>query len=259
MKSYSPKERALLDAARKGWGPTESLMRDVRAGVPHRLEADPDLGLAAPGPVQTITSVGRFEALKAFARGPWATVTGLAVVGLCSVFGTVLVQETTHSSPRVAPSAMDARMGAESPVAPPQASPPVEVSTVETVALDSLPEAPTEKGSKAKASPSRATTGRPVAAHDEPTPDVDSLAEEVALVRAARKALRDGQPAQALASLSTHATRFPRGVLREERMTLQVLSLCATGDVAQARRVRADLVRMAPSSSHLERLSCADQ
>lgn len=262
MKDYSPKERALLDAARKGWGPSESLMRDVRAGVPDRLEADPDLSLAAPGPVNAVTSVGRLEALKAFARGPWAAATGLAVVGLCSVFGTVLVQEKTHSSPRVAPSALDATPLVESPVAAaPQATPPVEVSPppVETVSLDSLPEAPAEKGAKAKASPPRATTERPNAAHDAPSPDVDSLAEEVTLVRAARKALRDGHPAQALASLSTHATRFPQGVLREERMTLQVLSLCEMGDIAEARRMRAELVRIAPSSSHLERLSCAAQ
>lgn len=244
MNDYSPKERALLAAARKGWGPSDSIVREVRAGVPARAEAAPDLGHGMPGPTGAVAAAERFHALMAFARGPWATVTGLAVVGLISVFGVVLVREHTSSPPPVVPSTLPAPITIAAPV-PTPAIEPKSAPPIESVTLDSLPEARlTPPPAKAKS----------IAA---PPTDADAIAEEVALVRAARKALRDGQPAQALASLSRHATRFPRGALRQERMTLQVLSLCETGDLAQARLVRAELARIAPSSPHLERLSCA--
>jgi RNA polymerase sigma factor (sigma-70 family) len=51
-----------------------------------------------------------------------------------------------------------------------------------------------------------------------PTPDV--LAQELALVRAAKRALAEARPADALASLRDHARRFPQGQLAADREAL---------------------------------------
>jgi outer membrane protein assembly factor BamD (BamD/ComL family) len=58
---------------------------------------------------------------------------------------------------------------------------------------------------------------------------------EIALLRDARRALRDGQPSGALALLDEHARRFPSGALAEDRAAERVFALCAQGEVAQAR------------------------
>jgi hypothetical protein len=254
MSKLSPKERALIDAARKGWRPSASVTRAVRAGIPERLREEPTLGVEAPGPADLTPSIGRFAAAKAFVRSPWGAVTGLAVVGLCAAFGARGVLEDRRSSPGEA--ATTAISAPSAPALPAPAPETRALPEIGTVSLDSLPDALPDVGPKKAGA---AFGARPPAKHptSQVAPTADTLAEEVALVRAAQRSLRDGSPKEALASLATHASRFPNGVLREERMTLQALSFCALGDLPKARGVRAELERLSPSSSHLQRLSCA--
>jgi hypothetical protein len=75
---------------------------------------------------------------------------------------------------------------------------------------------------------SRATPAR---ASAEATP----LDAEVAMLREARQALREGRAARALALLDEHARRFPHGVLAEDCAAERVFALCALGSVDQAR------------------------
>jgi len=154
----------------------------------------------------------------------------MATVGLCT-FGFVALRE-------------DAKPAASVAIEPPRAASP---SVEPTIAIESLPDAPPVA--------TAVRAARKLGAEA----DSDTLAEELELVRAAQSALREGAPDRALRPLATHASRFPRGVLRDERMTLQALAHCARGDVATARALKSELERVSPGSSHLQRLasSCA--
>jgi len=60
-------------------------------------------------------------------------------------------------------------------------------------------------------------------------PAVDTLRSELALVRAAHDALREGRPAVALERMDEHRRAYPDGALGEERDALRVSALCALG------------------------------
>ncbi len=87
----------------------------------------------------------------------------------------------------------------------------------------------------------------------------DLLGKEVRLIRDAQIALRVGDLERVRSSLDAHARAFPNGVLRDERLVLHVLVLCAEGRPEPARRAADDLVRANLLPSHLEplRASCA--
>lgn len=238
MSTLSPEERALLDEARKGWTASPDVARSVRAGIAERLRADPTFGMDAPGPANGATAA-RVPIARMFLKSPLAIVSALAVAGACAFF------VARRESPPRPPTTSGTSVVPSAP-APPAVTTSPEIGTV---AVDSLP--------SAKATPSASSskaTRKPIASSASHT---DTIAEEVALVGAAQRSLRDGSPGDALSTLSTHAARFPGGALREERMALQVLALCELGDLPKARRTRAELEQLAPSSSHLQRLGCA--
>lgn len=85
-------------------------------------------------------------------------------------------------------------------------------------------------------------------------PESDTIKEELQLLRTARAALDRNQPAGALDALDLHRRRFPKGVLRQERITAEVLALCMLGRVEEARTSARQLASIAPSSPHLARL-----
>ncbi len=254
MSQLTPKERALFDMARKEWGPSASADRAMRAGIAERLRADPSRGMDAPGPSSAASGGSSVAALL---RSPWGVMTGLAVVSLCVAFGAHGVgSEPTSQVANVLPPAL---VPPPALVSPSPASDsrvvPAPADEVETVAVAALPDVAQDVAPKK--SQTAARTAPEGTARPERSARVDSIAEEVALVRAAQTALRNGAPSDALTSLSAHASRFPTGALRQERMTLQVLALCALGDMVEARRLRAELEQLAPASSLLQRLSCA--
>lgn len=238
MSDLSPKELALLATLREEWGPSDEVKDAVRAAIPDALRTMPELGPdGPPGPSDTGTPKP-----GGMSRGAWAGA-GLAVASAC-VVALVWMGGSSRAPAPVAEHAATPATAAPAPRA--RESAEQSADTIATVSLDSLPNAPAPAPSARAPLPAPAASG-------------DTLAEELALVRAAQSALRSGAPDDALAALSTHATRFPRGVLREERMTLQVLASCDRGDVAGARAMRAELEKVAPGSSHLQRLatSCA--
>ncbi len=69
----------------------------------------------------------------------------------------------------------------------------------------------------------------------EPPASATGLATERALLDRARADLLAGEPAEALAAVGTHARRFPRGVLSEERDALRVEALASAGRRDEAR------------------------
>lgn len=81
-----------------------------------------------------------------------------------------------------------------------------------------------------------------------------TLAEERALLAAARSALADGKGSTALSLLSTHAQRFPAGRLSEERESLTIQALARNGAVDAARQRLAALRKRSPRSIFLPAL-----
>ncbi|MBX7196227.1 MAG: hypothetical protein K1X94_29495 [Sandaracinaceae bacterium] len=76
---------------------------------------------------------------------------------------------------------------------------------------------------------------------------------EVAMLARATSALRRGDLSSAREALRAHATAYPRGVLAEERASLEV-ELALRTDPAAGERALAGFRRAYPSSGHLARL-----
>lgn len=228
MSDFTKKERELLQLLRDDWGPSADTKAAVRAGVERRVREGS--GSSEPPPPRPLL------------RSPLAIGTGLVVVGL--LVGVIAALKTSPDTGAPQPRATLAPTTATAPRAIDTG--PTPAPTMEAVSVDSLPIAPAPSSPKTVA-PAR-TQEAPSAA------PADTLAEELVLLKKAQAALRAGAPGDALAALSEHASKFPNGVLREERMTLRVLALCDRGEVDAARAARDELARTAPGSSHLQRL-----
>jgi hypothetical protein len=83
---------------------------------------------------------------------------------------------------------------------------------------------------------------RTLATHQLPAPpppasadDIGALAEEQRLLERARQALTGGRLAAGIVALGQHEKAFPRGLLREERETLWIVTLAKSGRMAAAR------------------------
>lgn len=249
MSDLSPEERAFIEAAREDWGPSDGAAPSPpsASAIEKRLADKPWLALP-PG------SLASEESRKGFGRLFGATA---SAIGICAIALVTVV--TVQRSERAPAPAVESQLSLAAPPAAPVPEPPMP-HVLPSVAVDALPDVPPTV--RPADGPSRdgkkARDRRPVSDAPEIAPR-DLLGEEIALIRAAQGELRAGTPDRALASLSVHASRFRDGVLRDERMTLQVLALCERGDVDAARAVKSELERSSPSSSHLQRLasSCA--
>lgn len=249
MSDLSPEERAFLETVRAEWGPCPPKMPSL-AELGARRSAKPWL----EGPIDEPV-IPR--------SGPFLGVS-LAVIALCAAGYLALRGASAPPTPSSVASAphVSVVLARES-----QSPPPASVS------VEQLPDAPPLAVRESPREPQRAPApgaarrlekkgAEPIAPLATSLPGNagdGTLGEELALIRAAQRELRAGKPDPALHFVATHATRFPHGVLRDERMTLQALALCARGDVAAARDVKSELERSSPGSSHLQRLadSCA--
>lgn len=97
---------------------------------------------------------------------------------------------------------------------------------------------------------------RPPVVPPAPVPRAASLAEELALLRDARAAARDDDPARSLALLDELDRRHPDGALHEERRAARVVALCASGDPSAAAEA-ARFLHELPSSVHAARVRAA--
>ena len=123
---------------------------------------------------------------------------------------------------------------------------------VEPVAAEVEPAVRAQVGRDPESTRAPAAPRRPVEAQPQ---NESSLADELALLAKAQKALRDGEPAQALTHAHEHRQRIPRGTLREERYGIEALARCALGE--DGAQVVAALTRLSPSSPLLGRVRAA--
>jgi hypothetical protein len=98
----------------------------------------------------------------------------------------------------------------------------------------------------------------PLGAASPPASDPRFL-EAVRLVQRAQRAVESGAASTALSLLDELDARFPAALLNEERLATRVLALCASGAVARAKRVAAELGARNSSSIYAARIaqSCA--
>jgi len=81
-----------------------------------------------------------------------------------------------------------------------------------------------------------------------------SLADELALLDQARRAVADGRAATALEVLGRHARSFPRGALREEAAVLRMEAYVLVGDRDRARASAESFLETAPQSPQRARV-----
>jgi hypothetical protein len=244
-----PSLDALVDAARVGDAPSaEDRERNKRA-VLARIA-----GVAAGGSVLAATSTTAAAAAPALATTASVATTGALlgklaggalVLALASVSATVAYSRRHATERAVATSGSQRHTHSSSqPIArptprAPQTQAPLVAPSV-TTHLTPAPAATVAIAPRASA-PSRAPS---LAAR----PSRSSLAEEIALLRAAREALSRNDGALALGALDRHSQRFSQGMLRPESLALRVDALCATGQRERAHAAAAQLAREAPGS-----------
>lgn len=103
-------------------------------------------------------------------------------------------------------------------------------------------------------------TGRPagtLAAAPAPREDSSSLHSELELMAAAQRELRDGRPARALDVVARHAALYPAGQLVDERLAVEAIAACRSGDVARGRRAAAVLLKRDAGSALAARVQNA--
>lgn len=261
----------LVRAARND-GPSAAEAARLEALVMARLMAPP--AAPAPGPahapsagVKVIVSV----------KGLLGAAFGLALVAFGGGYWLGQRPAAALSTASLAPSSPPP--SAPSTVAPP----PVEV----TAMLPSPPPSeavPTPSDASRQATPPSFPPGAPrvvlppasdadlamaQAALDEPpsapSPEQSvgksSLGAELALLRQAQEALRDGDSAETLHLLGELDATFPAGVLSAERDALRVVALCAAERTAEAKVFGERFRKQHPGSPYAARVdaSCAGE
>jgi hypothetical protein len=248
MSELSQEARALIDSVSKLDDPSA----EDRARVKQRLALQ--LGAAA-FTAAAVTQVaggagsGWFASAKA---GLWGTAGKLAlcagVLGGAVAIGWPDGQPERRRTPppqHSAPpsSAAPERTAAAQAPAAPSETPEIGVQAPDpSAAAPAAPSAVKPSAVKRTAAAGKKAQAPAPRAANEPSP----LALELALLADAQAALRDGQPERALALAAQHRERFPAGVLREERLGIEVLSECDLGRKDPAHG--AAFLRAAPDS-----------
>lgn len=161
-----------------------------------------------------------------------------------------LVPHGHESAHRLAPAAS---FNQPSPSASPPASPVSEAFSTSKARRSVEPSA---RAPKAPPITSEIGRARPSATAD---PPVDSLSEEIHLLGQAQRARAAGRCEVSLNWLAQYALRFPRGALKSESITVEVLCLCELNRDAEAKARAAPWMTAAPDSALAQRLqrSCA--
>ena len=196
------------------------------------------LGLAAATTVAGAAS----NAAVPFALGRWAlSLLGVSAIGAGVIAGGVALTSRDHEAevarapaPRASPSS--------APVLAPVVAPPERPSS-EPVASSVLP---LETPSSVPARPARAAA----IGVDPPRP---ALADEVAALDLARRAVAAHDAASALGALDRYALDFPRGFLGQEATVLRIEALVQRGERVAAAELARRFVIAHPTSPMADR------
>ncbi|MCR9166210.1 MAG: hypothetical protein ACE37F_32015 [Nannocystaceae bacterium] len=200
-------------------------------------------------------------------KGPWALGAGVAVIaaaaaavlalGVGGAEATAVSQRDAHQAVDTPQTTQDdARAIAKTPPAPARlrAKPPEPVPTSEPAPVSTAtPVEPTPPQLPAK----RRRAAAPPPPADAQLEPASSLAAETRMLDRARKAVARKRPAEALSILDEAASRFPGGVLVQERAALRVVALCDAGRTEAGRKAAASFVTSHPRSALRTRVQSA--
>jgi hypothetical protein len=215
------RERELLRAARTAHNPTSRDRDVVLAAVLAKAAA----GGAAAG---SASSAGGSMLLKIFG--------GILVGGAIVWF---FVARGTETKP---------------PPSEPVASVVAPVATPSVSIVPSAEPAPPAPEPTPSAKPSVVVSAAPSVSASSSTSLASRLREERALIASARNALQSGNVAQALTVLDTAKTKFPDGILIQERKALEIEALHKAGRTAEAKKLADDFLAAYPNSPHAGRI-----
>ncbi len=285
MRGTDDPVRALLDAARTDdAGP--GVKARVRAGVAAQMAGDAGLAQSgnrgADGPSPGTPSPGTLSPGTP-SPGTLSPSLGKALIGalLTGVIGFAagLSMDRGRAAPTQAVAQVDAATrGPTTPAGSPEGTSPRGAAAADTAppapaqadtapperAPSRLPVAPggnaagpsaVRSGREAKTASSAGRTTSPGGSGSAGS----ALGAELSLLREVQSALREGDSARAERWIDEHASRYPAGVLREEREAARVLLLCAKGQQAEAKAAAERFLAETPRSVQADRVrgSCA--
>jgi hypothetical protein len=272
MDELTPAARALIDLARDGHDatPAQRTRADAAVRIGLALHGITDLPPLAPPvhapypaapptlyPPQPAPQVASGALPKLSLTGSWK----LAAAGSALLFAGVFAARSAHPLQDVA---QPPRPASTAPAAVPtgaigEAAPALAAA----VTAASSPQAATALRrdghalsgrssalAAARSTPARASRSQVAASG---VSDAD-LQAEVALIGAADELIRAQRYDGALRVLASHAQRFPRGALREEREALRLLALCGHGLDARSERAVQRFLRTEPHSVVAQRM-----
>lgn len=269
----SAADRALLDAT---VSPSDAQLAATRRAIGARIAA-----LAAGTAITQAASSAHATGMATVATASTApaaaaATTGFAALGAAKWIGAGLIVTAVASGAVVATRQQhkadrQAHTSASAVAQPGRATLPASApaSVEQPAAIAARPSEPAQPSEPAAAieapKPARAVAAKRSErrASSEPNPaqseEGETLSGELTLLHGARQALARGDASAALQALDAHAARYPNGKLRQEALSARALALCEAGRTAEARRMAAQLARIAPRSPHLIRLadSCA--
>jgi hypothetical protein len=259
----APYVSALLEAERSAPPPEQEVHDRVRARVAATLIAATTTGAATTAAAAKGASAGVLASLATK-----ATLIAVVVASAGATGGIALHRRQVRARSRAllattAPAAPNASSRAMSPSLPPAAvasstvPAPVAEAPAAMPAVAPTPVAappPVESRHARPASPHPSDDGVPAT---KPPETAEELADENALIEAARAALGARDAGSAVGLLERHARLHPAGQMEEEREALWVQALAAKGDGAAARARAAAFRRRFPRSIQLEVVSAA--
>ena len=141
----------------------------------------------------------------------------------------------------------------------PPPSVPTPMATPRLVADPSDPAAPLTKPRTAPKDPTVTDppTPAPTGRFDHaapPPPKAPKLTDEVAELDRAKRALRDGRSAEALAALKRYRKKFSNGVMTAEATVMRIEALLKRGDRERARAVGRQFLAKHPNSVHADKV-----
>lgn len=239
----------LLDEVRRAPPPPDDVKARVRARLDDTLGGPSgDGGPSNGGPGGSAPSGGGLGGGLSRVGG-WLGTLGATCVAVSLGVGGVLMAELDEAA--VEPMATVDDPKPLRPLEIPRA-PKAAASEVPSAVLSGAAESPAglEPQEPRERSPASSARGRALAPKRSADAPNDTLAEEHAALEVARAALAGRQAAKALAALSSHRERFPRGVLSEEREALTVLALEVAGRRAEADEAARAFLSRFPNSLH---------
>jgi TolA-binding protein len=249
-------ERELIRSAH-GDGPSDRALERMLLGLGVEVsKLPPTLASASPSAAASSKIPGALLA-------KWLAA-GMAI-GAVTSSGAQLIGGTVDPQVPSLARTSESSLGRAAPPAPSQLSPPSQATPAPTLPASAVlpttrprpaPQLGLPAPAAAESSSSAETTAQQPAlgsfALEPPPARPATLADEMRLLDAARRALADRDASTALSRLASYESAFPNGALQPEESVLKVRALLAAGNRAAAEALGKRVIERAPRSEHAD-------